>query len=251
MVQDLIRIRQSERYPSLSVKKYHRKVFFKNLWNTDPELIESRGHVINEKGETVVRPFTKVFNRGENNTDIPLDEECLAVQKINGFMCAATYVEEVGEVVISTTGSLDSGHVTLAEKYIDKEKIPKGYTFLFEIVDKSDPHIIEEREGAYLIGMRKVDAEEKYTSTIEKEKRLDDIATMLGYKRPTYFVSSFNVVVDMAKVCFHEGYVVYGKDTVLKLKSPYYITLKALARKKGYCVNWSHDARRAEVKRIT
>ena len=229
-------LRQSKRYPELFVRKYHRKVFFKNLWHTDPELVESRGHVLTAEGKVVIRPFTKVFNRGENDTDIPLDENVLAVNKINGFMCAATYVPEVKEVVISTTGSLDSDFAIMAAGYINKQAIEcvsvggEIYTFLFEIVDPADPHIIEEDCGAYLIGARFVSDDTPYTSSLAMEKMLDYFALIFGCKRPKYKVSSFKNILLDAKACKHEGFVVYGKDTTLKLKSPYYLALKAAAR---------------------
>lgn len=240
----LIQKRESKRYPGLFVMKYAKKVFFDSLWNTDSALLEARGHVEDAKGNIVIRPFTKIFNRFENGTDIDRDETVVAIRKVNGFMAAATYVPAVGEVVVSTTGSLDSDFVGYAEKYMTddvKKKIAMHYqmtgksrTWLFEICHPDDPHIVPEKEGAYLIGMRDVSDETPYFSTAAKEEELDHYAKIAGVMRPQWQVINFGFVAKAAKICKHEGYVVYGQEskTALKIKSPYYLTLKLCARKK-------------------
>ena len=97
----LIQRKKSTRYPGLFVKKYKKRVFYDALWNTDAELLEARGHVEDEDGNIVVRPFTKIFNRGEMNTDIDRDETCIGVYKINGFMACATYIPSIGKVIVT------------------------------------------------------------------------------------------------------------------------------------------------------
>lgn len=235
----LIQRTESRRYPGLFIRKYSKKVFWNNLWNSDPALLESRGHVEDRNGNTVIQPFTKIFNRFENNTDISPDEDCIAVQKINGFMAAATYVPQYDTVIVSTTGSLDSDYVKIAERQIGSEtlnyiKQVKNTTFLFEIADPSDPHIIPEEAGAYLIGMRDITEKKPYFTNTGKELLLDIIASQYDIKRPKWFNSKFTDIVQLANTVNHEGYVVYGQTsrTVLKIKSPYYLILKLLARKK-------------------
>lgn len=239
---ELIQRKESKRYPGLFVKKYSKKVFFDALWHTDDALLEARGHVEDADGNIVVRPFTKIFNRFENNTDIDRDEDVVSIRKVNGFMAAATYVPSLDKVVVSTTGSLDSEFVEFAEKYITEE-VKEGIrsisrerpaTFLFEICHPLDPHIINEEFGAYLIGCRYVDDESAYFSDEALETGLDFSARSLGVLRPEWKVCRFSDVVREAAECKHEGFVVYGKTskTSLKIKSPYYLTLKACARKK-------------------
>lgn len=241
---ELIQRKESKRYPGLFVKKYSRKVFFDNLWNTSDELIEARGHVEDADGNTVVRPFTKIFNRFENKTDIDRDERVVSIRKVNGFMAAATFVPSVGDVVVSTTGSLDSDFVGYAERYInDRVKSVirglygasgKSITYMFEICHPEDPHIVTEEFGAYLIGARTVESEAAYFSTPGLELMLDKIAGQMDVLRPDWQVCRFGDVVVEAEKCKHEGFVVYGQTskTSLKIKSPYYLTLKACARKK-------------------
>lgn len=229
-------MKNSQRYPELSVKKYKKKVFYNNLW--DSELIESRGKVLYKDGTVVINPFTKIFNYGENNTTIDKNEECLWVEKINGFMASATYVPQLDKVIVATTGSLDSDFVLLAEKYIN-EKIKKilaspllkYYTHLFEICDPWDKHIIPEIPGAYLIGMRKVDSTSPYITSVSMEVILDSHAESLGFFRPQYGLAKFGDILEFNKKATNEGVVVYGKSgTVLKLKTPYYLASKAIAR---------------------
>lgn len=238
----LLTRKESTRFPGLFVKKYTRRVFYDNLWHENEELMEARGHVELADGTVVVRPFTKIFNRFENGTDINRDEICLYIRKVNGFMAAATYIPQLDQVVISTTGSLDSPYVLMAERHLNDRvrDVVKQYaieeeptTFLFEIVDESDPHIVPEEVGAYLIGYRKVSDDKPYQSFITKEATMDHLALRMGVHRPVWDIQRFDHIVHRAQVCKHEGFVVYGdKGTALKIKSPYYLTLKAAARRK-------------------
>lgn len=237
MNSELITEKRSVNYPSLFVRKYKKKVFYKNLWGEDPLLLESRGHIVNESGSLVVNPLTKIFNYQENNTTIPMDESVLVVEKINGFMASVTYVPELGKAIVSTTGSLDSEYVDLATEmlpyaieFIEKHK--KEITYVFEIVHPDDTHIIKENIGAYLVARREVCDKTPYFTNYSSEQILDKLAKMMRVSRPNYYRSTFFKVVNISKTCRHEGFVVYGKTTVLKIKSPYYLALKAYARRK-------------------
>jgi len=234
----LATMRESTRYPGLFVLKYKRNVFYDNLW--DETLIEMRGRVIDSEGDTVISPFTKIFNRFENGTDIDRDERVVAVDKINGFMAGMTYVPSIDEVVISTTGSLDSEFVTLAEQHLGRLKpmvksafLSKdlNYTWLFEIVDETDPHIIKENPGAYLIGARQND-EEVYVTDAIFESVLDGAASYWGVYRPKWCVGRFSDITEAMKTYNREGVVVYGLESgiSLKIKTPFYLTSKFLGR---------------------
>lgn len=223
----LVTRKESKLYPGLFVLKYTRKVFYDNLWT--PELEELRGLVVDENWNVVVRPFRKIYNRFERNTDIPLDERVVAVRKVNGFMGAITWCPERNDIIYSTTGSLDSDFALLAKEHL-KYFTPAHYymrptTWLFEICDESDPHIIPEKTGAYLIGARDIE-----TGNLLSEVTLDSVAHAQGYLRPDWMVCNFSNVVNQVKTCKHEGFVVYGKNTNLKIKSPYYLTKKLFAR---------------------
>lgn len=221
----LVMQKASVRYPDLFVVKYKNKVFYDNLWT--PELQEMRGLVVDKDWNVIVRPFTKVFNRFENAIDIPADEDVIAVRKVNGFLGCATLTEKYG-LIVSTTGSLDSDFAKLAERYLSY--LPRfgmclNCTYMFEICDPTDPHIIEERIGAYLIGIRST-----RTGLMSSEDDLDNIADGLLVLRPDWFKTTFGKVLEMTQRCRHEGFMVYGKETTLKIKSPYYLVKKLFSR---------------------
>jgi hypothetical protein len=160
----------------------------------------------------------------------------IAVEKINGFMCAITFVPEYG-VLVSTTGSLDSPFVTLAKEHINERLLnwvlaqQDHTTYLFEVCDQDkDPHIIEEGRGLHLIGARNV-----HTGELASQENLDDIQEKIGdagviTRRPNWNVTSFGTVLHWTKASQNEGYVCYGKTTTLKVKTPFYLTAKFLAR---------------------
>ena len=214
----------------LRLQKYKKTFFFNNLW--DSSLLEMRGRVVDSDNNVIVNPFTKIFNYGENNTTCPLEAEVLWVEKINGFMGAVTLYK--GELLYTTTGSFDSQFTKMLEESIPYFIAPSdNVTYLFEIVHPNDPHIIREKPGVYLIGCRSLDSLE-YNSSLEKEQYLDT----LGFKRPKYGLATFADVLEKAKTAQIEGYCVYsseisstlGKHNALKIKSPFYLKAKALAR---------------------
>jgi predicted kinase len=237
---DLVIVKEQN---GLFVHKYRRKVFFDNLWHVDKRLLDARGLVLDKDGNIVQYPFTKIFNYKENGTTIPKNHKVIAPKKINGFMAAVTLYK--GEVLVSTTGSLTSDFVTMA-----KEKLPMGklihihpnYTYLFEIVHEKDPHIIKEEPGAYLLGAR----EKVYGSPYIIGNRIDDIVDYLDedvgdIKKVPWIKTTFGELLEQNKNEKHEGYVVYDteSDTILKLKTPYYLTCKFIARTKDLTKVWT------------
>lgn len=215
------------KYKGLSILKYHRKVFYKNLWHLDERLLECRGTVVDEDWNVVVLPFKKVFNYNENGTKVDPEREVIIPEKVNGFMLAATMTEKYG-LIVSTTGTLDSDYATLGRKWIKKLDADffKGNTYLFEICDKSDPHIVEEEEGAYLIGIRNIK-----NGNLLSEDACDEATgfNILRSKRPSWEVVKFKDIPETKK----EGFMVRCADTqevLCKLKSSYYLSKKALQR---------------------
>jgi len=235
MFQELIEaglVKQKRYENGLSVFKYAKKVFYDRLWETDPLLMEARGMVLDDDGNKVIWPFTKVFNYLEYNAGAELwkDTKIIAPRKINGFMAAARMYK--GELIVSTTGSLDSDFAVLARQHIEKldtQRMLSRFTYLFEICDNSDPHIIAEEEGAYLIGARSMTS-----GGMVSEHTLDDIAYKIGALRPEVFYGTFGELWEMVRECKHEGWMVRLDDeteeTVMKIKSPHYLSKKFLMR---------------------
>jgi hypothetical protein len=225
----LVTRRESTRHPGLFVIKYTRKVFYDALWNEHLE--ECRGLVVDKDWKRVITPFKKIYNRGERGTDFALDDEVVMVQKINGFMAGATFVPGYG-VVISTTGSLDSPFAGMAANILRPNvvswiaRLGHKITWLFEICDPQDPHIIPELPGAYLIGARMSDG------SMLSEGALDSMAESMEVMRPKWCRVPFESVLLAVPNCKHEGYVVHNHKTgtSLKIKSPHYLITKFLAR---------------------
>jgi hypothetical protein len=246
----LVTRKESVRYPGLFVLKYHRKVFFDALWT--PEVQEFRGMVVDADYNVIVHPFTKVFNRGEQGMDFDLNESVIAVEKINGFMAAATLTEEHG-LIVSTTGSLDSDFADMARDHIEYLYFQEGYTYLFEICDQRDPHIIPEFTGAYLIGIRDLMTGrmfDEHELDVEQYKLADETKFVMPPLRPRWVACEFHEVLAEVKSCEIEGYMV--RDTrggVLKLKSPYYLVNKLFARMtdKRFENNWLDTEQMREI----
>ena len=212
------------KYAGLSVFKYSRKVFYDSLWELDSRLMEARGIVLDSDDNIIVWPFRKVFNYQENGTTIGEEQLCSVVRKVNGFLGCVTKTLNYG-TIYSTTGTLDSDFAKLVAKHVDDSKIEMGYTYLFEICDKSDPHIVHEEAGAYLIGVRDL-----RTGVMIRESILDLIALDLGVRRPATFAMTFASVLKLSRTVQHEGFMVYSGKTALKIKSKHYLAKKFLMR---------------------
>jgi hypothetical protein len=214
-------------YKGLSVLKYTKKVFFKNLWHLDERLLECRGTVVDEEDNVIVLPFKKVFNLGENGTTVDPERKVLCPIKVNGFMLAVTRTDDYG-LIVSTTGTLDSSFAELGKNWVDtleKDAITEGITFLFEVCDNTDKHIVDEDEGIYLIGMRHLD-----DGKMADEFYLDGYSTVLKSKRLSKVLCFFK---DLDLNVKHEGFMIrdyFTGEVLAKYKSSYYLVKKALMR---------------------
>lgn len=222
----------------LFVLKYKKKVFYDNLWND--YIAECRGSIVDANFNLVSYPFTKIYNYGiEKEAPVLADDtRVTAFRKVNGFMVAMTVF--YGELIVSTTGSTDSDYVAMAkEMMLTHAPLPdwqmilgtpdnNGMTFMFECVHPSDPHIIPEKPGMYLLGYR----ENTWKSKVGHDPCvLMDLARMLNCYHAESVITNMARLKELAKECKHEGYVFYTDDGVsAKIKSPYYLTSKWVAR---------------------
>lgn len=207
------------------------KVFFDSLWHLDDRLLDARGLVLDANNKVVINPFSKVFNYKENGVTVDLEKEIIAVRKVNGFMTAMTLHK--GELLFSSTGSLDSDYVKLAKYMIldtikNKELVIPGYTYLFEICHESDPHIVKEDAGVYLIGVR----DNTIDSPLLSQRLLDEESELFGFKRPDWEVIKFKDVLYTSSHVTHEGFMIHDLrgQALCKLKSTFYLNKKALQR---------------------
>jgi hypothetical protein len=215
----------------LYVLKYKKKVFYDNLWND--YIAECRGTIVDSEFNVVQRPFTKIYNYGIEKEAPVLDDdtEITALRKVNGFMVAMTWHNE--DILVSTTGSTSSEFVDMAKEYIndnfrDVLRCAPAFTFMFECVHPNDPHIISEESGLYFIGFRHKD----WNGKLYYEKfTLEPLGKHLGCHPVDIFTTTVGELKALVKTVKHEGFVFYTKDGVgSKIKSPYYLTSKWVAR---------------------
>ena len=217
-------------YPGIFVLKYKKNVFYNNLW--DPHLEECRGTLVDADFNIVSLPFKKIYNYGiEKNAPILEPGTYVnAYRKVNGFMVAVTWYKD--DILVSTTGSTDSDFVDMARELIEPniEKFRKTckeydrFTFMFEAVHRDDPHIVPEMEGMYLLGMRP----KVFGSSILIHSDLHENFGCYDVEHIRCTIDTLHLLTKQVK---HEGFVFYtSDDTSAKIKSPYYLVGKFVAR---------------------
>ena len=214
------------------VLKYSKRVFYDNLWNAFLE--ECRGTIVDNDFNVVSRPFTKIYNYGvEAKAPVLSDNTPVtAFRKVNGFMLAVTWYND--ELLISTTGSTANDYVDYAKELMDVERFTKvckqwhGTTFMFECVHRNDPHIVPEKEGLYLLGYRATN----WDSKIDLDIKLLEMLTIEFGTIPVQAMRvDMGLLKDLSSKVQHEGFVFYTEDGLsAKIKSPYYLTAKWVAR---------------------
>lgn len=239
---DLVTMRESERYPGLFVLKYKKTVFFKSLWN---EYLEyCRGAVVDRDFNPIILPFQKIYNYGiEDRAPVfQPNDVVMAYDKVNGFMCAVTVYK--GELIVSTTGSLDSDFVKMAEDMIYKTadvgmiKLmcrDGTRTLMFECCHSSDPHIIPEQEGLYFLGYRDNTWDSDMSHMAYETVAMYDVVATAHYMKvnpvPSYSVTTVAELEESMLTSRREGVVFYHIDgRAAKIKTKYYLAQKFVAR---------------------
>lgn len=206
--------------------KYARKAMYEYLWYQIPDLLECRGHVYDNHTKQLVQAAPrKSFNYLERGywKDVPLDTPVEMYKKINGFMACATLHND--ELLVSTTGTTTSDYAMWAKELIERDRklydiiITSDATTLFEVVVPQDPHIVQEREGLHLLGIR--------------EKDNGNFHPMGANARCT-----LEQALEIAKSDRGEGFMMYPMkadgtydyNNCCKLKSDYYVGKKKLMR---------------------
>ena len=225
--------------PGIHVLKYKKKVFYDNLWND--YIAECRGTIVDADFNIVSYPFTKIYNYGiEKEAPVfsELDTMVCAYRKVNGFMVSLTW--HAGDVLVSTTGSTSGDFVDMAKEMMLKHMCwadwqmalmaddCRDMTFMFECVHPNDPHIVVEKPGMYILGYR----EKSWQSAVGHEPAvLEQLGEMFHCFVPECIHVTVAALKNMVKAVKHEGFVFYDEHGVgAKIKSPYYLTAKWVAR---------------------
>jgi hypothetical protein len=143
-------------------------------------------------------------------------------------------------VLVSNTGSTDSDYVAMAKEmmlthmcWADWQMAfanadMEGLTVMFECVHPNDPHIIPEKAGMYVLGYRENEWQSKvgHSHTV-----LLELGRIFNCFVPEFYETTVGNLVEQTKNVRHEGFVFYTADGVsAKIKSPYYLTSKWVAR---------------------
>jgi len=248
----LVQMRRHDTLP-LTLYKYHRKVFYRGLFEQDERLRYARGIVLDDDGNVIVRPFYKIYNYTENGagTDWLDSDTVYAVRKRNGFMLCATRYNN--EVLYTSTGTFDSDYVRLGksivEKHVDVNQFLENRTYIFEVCHESDPHIIQENCELYLIGVCSVYSNSNWPLIDCLNYEYDSISLQpnlwtSGFGVDDYVMMTFGQLKSVVKNVTHEGFVVYRlednaevRESMIKIKTPYYLTTKFLTRAKKRLYN--------------
>ena len=223
------------------VLKYSRRVFYDNLWNDFLE--ECRGTIVDADFNLITYPFRKIYNYGvEAKAPVLADNTLVtAYRKVNGFMCSLTWYNN--DILVSTTGSTQNDYVDYAKEMMLKHQCwadwqmeilaAKGMTLMFECCHPSDPHIVPEDAGMYFLGHR----ENSWDSTVEmygvtvSNWAQNYALSCLKCNYAESYVLPLSELVAKSKQVRHEGFVAYTEDgQAFKIKSPYYLTSKWVAR---------------------
>ena len=234
-------VKMKEVATGMFVLKYTKKVFYKGLWNEYLE--ECRGTIVDKDFNIIQRPFTKIYNYGVEKQApvLPNDTEITAFEKINGFMVAVTWHND--NLLVSTTGSIDSPFVDMAMEYINqvKDEIEdfceyyREFTWLFECCHPNDQHIIQQEPGLYLIGCRHK-SWESHPLVLSEFTNISHADVLNLYRKdivkvPKQYVTTIGGLKKTVKSVRHEGFVFYTASGVAaKIKSPYYLMAKWVAR---------------------
>jgi len=205
---------------NLSTFKYAKRVMFDYLWDTNPLLMDCRGHTYdNNTGEIVVAAPTKSFNYLENNWGRSLqpDTKVQITKKYNGFLACVSKHE--GKIVVSTTGSTKSEFVAMAKSLLpcsDPDAYECSTTDFYEIIHEDDPHIVDEGDSrAEWLGCR-----DKSTGEVLAWGGLSGLMTR-------------DEALQIAAKDKGEGFMMYAEgdySKAYKLKTPYYVGKKKLMR---------------------
>jgi hypothetical protein len=206
--------------------KYHRRAMYDYLWYDVPELLECRGHCYyNTTKELVQAAPRKSFSYLERNywSEVPLNTPVEMYKKINGYLGCATLHNDA--LIVSTTGTTTSQYVQWVKELLFRdyklfdEMIDDKTTVLFEVVVPQDPHIVHERQGLHLLGVREKDTGDFYPLSVPTKCTLEQSLVIAKHDRGEGFMM-YPMLPDGS----------YDYNNCCKLKTPYYIGKKKLMR---------------------
>lgn len=225
-------------HPSLNllIWNYTPMVQYSKAW--DEVTLAARGLITDYYGQIIARPFTKFFNYGEYQGEIPEGNPSVSEKMDGSLGILYKYGESIG---IATRGSFESDqakHATeLLNTYIEQhgsDWIRDEITYLFEIIYPTNRIVVDYGARDELVLLAIIDTETG-----------DDVPLWSfnhGWRGPEVpFVDSDN---DLAKLAAyntpnHEGFVVrFSNGLRLKVKFEEYVRLHRLLTNISSKVIW-------------
>ena len=147
-------IKQNHPVLDLTIWNYSQSTQYERYWDKITKMC--RGLVTNQKGDIVARPFKKFFNIEENRHNPTIDYD--VYKKMDGSLGIAFYYKR--EWVFATRGSFTSEQAIkgkeMFRKYFKPLPIPKGKTYLFEIIYPENRIVVDynNTERLVLLGVK-------------------------------------------------------------------------------------------------
>lgn len=214
-------------HPSLQlyIYNYSPMASYAGQWNE--VTLNCRGLILDGFGNVVARPWKKFFNLGQVNLPIQFDDPVEVMNKMDGSL-GIVYPTPDG-FAIATRGSFESEQAIHATK-VWQEKytglvIPKGYTFLFEIVFPSNRIVLDYHglDDLVLLG-----AVETATGYYHGPR---EAAAYLGWTGPVVEVFEHRTLSDALGDVERpnaEGFVIRSHNFMVKIKQPDYLEIHRL-----------------------
>ena len=210
---------------NLHILNYTPKSQFEHHWND--VTMACRGLIRNNNGNVVARPWNKFFNLGERNQQFQFDEKVEVYDKLDGSL-GILYPTPDGYAV-STRGSFASDqaiHATevFRNKYSDTV-VPGDYTFLFEIIYKSNRIVLDYGDMDDLVLLGAVHTENGYYYGSKMAQALLEWSGPVAEQLPIETLSEALEFTDRPNA---EGFVVKYHNTLVKVKQPDYLVMHRL-----------------------
>ncbi len=200
-------------------KKFKGQVF----WS--PEVMASRGLVLNKQGQVVGRPFIKFFNVEEKEAALSMKDiekeikQVKIYEKLDGSMIVLFWDGQEWDT--ATRGSFSSKQATKAKEMLQKkykdEVLDKSLTYVLEVIYPKNKIVVDYKDRQELVLLGAIDT--------ASGKELDVESVKTSFAKPQSIqLESFDQFVKLMKEPWNnrEGYVVVLGDKRVKVKYAQY-----------------------------
>lgn len=214
----------------LWIYNYTPKTQYDRDW--DDVTLMCRGLVLDGEGKIMARPFKKFFNYGEIGPDGQVsgkgrtgDEEVRVLNKEDGQLFIG-FIDNSGELVVSTRGSFESEQAQWAREWlkgrVDVSTLRKGMTYLGEIIYKEGRIVLDYGDFEGIIGLGTVEEDGSFNPDDEVGVESGLFAKMRG----DFGRMRLDEALNMEDRAGAEGIVLLFDDgEMLKIKQKDYVQM--------------------------